>query len=283
MYESRWKASINTKDDDILALDRPKSQVEFFYLMYNRYIENSIRNHFHNLIGVKLLEVGCGRATSSIYQAKKLDIKVTPTDYSEAALAVANKNIKKYGVSAEPQLADIYALPFSDNSFDVVISLGVMEHIAKAEVAYQEMFRVLKPGGIVISMNVPEHENIQQIVIPINKMLAFLEKVISGGVSKPWLDRSSQSKTANVYRADGYAVEFMDHLRKSGFVNVTGEEVNPFPTFSPLPKSIDRLVVKIYQTILLVRSFIYRDKPPFQCSSNISRCHFVTGVKSLSG
>ena len=281
-YESRWKASINTQDDDILVLDRPKTQVEFFYLMYNRYIENIIRNHFNNLNGVKLLEVGCGRATSSIYQAKKLGISITPTDYSEAALDGANKNIKKYGVSALPQLADIYALPFSDNSFDVVISLGVMEHIAKAKLAYQEMFRVLKPGGIVISMNVPEHKNIQKIVIPLNRMFTLLERVISGGVSKPWLDRSSQSKTANVYRASGYAVDFMDHLKKSGFINVTGEEVNPFPTFSPLPKSIDYLMVKIYQTLLFVRSFIYRNKPPFNCDSSISRCHFVTGVKSLS-
>jgi len=282
VYESRWKASINTKDEDILVFENPKTQVEFFYLMYNQYIENIILNHFKCLTDVRLLEVGCGRATSSIYQAKKLGIDITPTDFSEAALAVASKNIQKYGINADPQLADIYALPFSDNSFDIVVSLGVMEHIAKAELAYQEMFRVLKPGGVVISMNVPEHQNIQKIATPVNKVLAFIEKLFSGGMSKPWLDKGSQSKTADVFRADGYAKDFMRHLENSGFIKVSGSEVNPFPTFSPLPRSLDWLVVKIYQAILFIRGYVYRDRSSFECDPHVSRCHFVTGIKSLS-
>jgi predicted SAM-dependent methyltransferase len=46
--------------------------------------------------------------------------------------------------------ADICNLPFNDNSFDIVFCNHVLEHIANDTKAMQELYRVLKPGGMGI-------------------------------------------------------------------------------------------------------------------------------------
>ena len=48
------------------------------------------------------------------------------------------------------QQADLLHLPFEAGSFDLIICLSVIEHIPEPDVAFAEMARVLRPGGIVI-------------------------------------------------------------------------------------------------------------------------------------
>ena len=43
-------------------------------------------------------------------------------------------------------------MPFEDNYFDVVFSKSVIEHFHNPEILVEEIFRVLKPGGLVITM-----------------------------------------------------------------------------------------------------------------------------------
>src|SRR5512136_1846490 len=51
--------------------------------------------------------------------------------------------------------ADCHDLPFKDHSFDLVLSLGVLEHVSDYELAITEMKRVLKPGGYLFLMMGP--------------------------------------------------------------------------------------------------------------------------------
>ena len=85
-------------------------------------------------------------------------------------MPVALKNLDKYGVDATPVRADLQSLPFDSKSFDVVISLSVMEHIPDPTAAHCEMYRVLKSGGLTVSMNVPENSNIQRVAKPVNTL-----------------------------------------------------------------------------------------------------------------
>jgi SAM-dependent methyltransferase len=49
-------------------------------------------------------------------------------------------------------------MPFEDNYFDVIYSKSFLEHIRIPEVFLKEAFRVLKPGGVIISL-VPDWES----------------------------------------------------------------------------------------------------------------------------
>ena len=58
---------------------------------------------------------------------------------------------------------DLHQLTFSDNSFDYVVTLDVLEHVFSYEAALRELLRVLKPGGVAI-MTVPFRFNQQTTV-----------------------------------------------------------------------------------------------------------------------
>lgn len=44
-------------------------------------------------------------------------------------------------------VGDIHKMPFADNSIDAIICIAVLEHVENPILAYQEMYRTLKPGG----------------------------------------------------------------------------------------------------------------------------------------
>ena len=48
------------------------------------------------------------------------------------------------------RLADVEALPFSDGAFSGVVCCAVLEHVTHPWVAFHEMARVLKPGGLLL-------------------------------------------------------------------------------------------------------------------------------------
>lgn len=280
VYDRRWAKSSGTKDEDILALHNPRTQVSFFYYHYNRFITSQLKRHLGDLKGKRLLELGCGRGTSSIYQAVTNGLEVVPTDYSEGAVAIANRNMGKYGVPGQAVQADIFNLPFPSGSFDVVISLGVMEHIERAADAYREMHRMLRPGGVMISMNVPEMpDNIQRIAAPLNRLLIQIKDSFALQDNKPWLDPKSRSKTADVHRSTMTGGMFAEKARQGGFEKVDIFEINPFPTIDPLPKWGDWLVTRLYFLTLSLRKHLGRMPEPFLSNADNSRTHFLVGVK----
>ena len=74
---------------------------------------------------------------------------ITCLDYSADMMAVARHWAEKMGLSnGRFQQGDVGALPFEDESFDLVLSLNGFHAFPDKEAAYREVFRVLKPGGI---------------------------------------------------------------------------------------------------------------------------------------
>jgi SAM-dependent methyltransferase len=103
----------------------------------------------------KLLDIGCGPGTISADLANLLlptGGAVTCLEISETALTAARQTFKERGLqNAEFVAGDVLALPFPDESFDVVHAHMVLIHIPDSVRAMAEMRRVLKAGGVLAS------------------------------------------------------------------------------------------------------------------------------------
>lgn len=100
--------------------------------------------------GMRLLDCGCGPGTITLGLAQAVAPgQVVGIDREQSQLAAAAERFKAAGLQAEFRACSIYELPFADALFDVVFSHAVFEHLKEPRRALAEIYRVLKPGGLV--------------------------------------------------------------------------------------------------------------------------------------
>lgn len=100
--------------------------------------------------GSKIIDLGCGKGSSSMLLAGTYGCHVVGVDIDEKLLSTAREAAKKYKLNTmtEFRYADIENLPFGDNIFDGAISQAVLVFTDKDR-TLREVARVVKPGGFV--------------------------------------------------------------------------------------------------------------------------------------
>ncbi|MGA9995591.1 MAG: class I SAM-dependent methyltransferase [Pyrinomonadaceae bacterium] len=98
--------------------------------------------------GQKVLEVGCGIGKDSRFLTEN-GIDHYGLDYSFRSLQLAQRHFDLHGLRKRFLNADAVSLPFAENEFGLVMSIGVIHHIVGTPEACRELVRVCKPGGMV--------------------------------------------------------------------------------------------------------------------------------------
>lgn len=112
-------------------------------------LQEALSRHLAKKRQLEILDMGCGPGGN--FSILSEFGSVIGLDVSEEALKFA----RKYNF-AKLVLGDGNKLPFGNNSYDLVTSLDVLEHLVDDRKAMGEIFRVLKPGGFFL-VSVPAH------------------------------------------------------------------------------------------------------------------------------
>ncbi len=98
---------------------------------------------------LKLLDVACGKGSSSVFFAKRFGISVTGIDIDESLLDHANalRERTRGKLALRFVQGNAENLPFPDNTFDFIVFQAVFELMDDSKAVMKEAVRVVKPGG----------------------------------------------------------------------------------------------------------------------------------------
>ena len=100
--------------------------------------------------GAGVLEVAPGPGYLAIEMARSGRLAVTALDISRTFVDIATAKAREAGVSVDFRQGDVAAMPFPDDSFDMIVCQAAFKNFPLPHTALAEMHRVLRPGGTAV-------------------------------------------------------------------------------------------------------------------------------------
>lgn len=138
-------------------LQNPSGQYAYIYL--TNYVRAVSESHFGRPFNqITVLDWGCGKGhVSKLFRdlnpqhLESCDIQI---DKDDSAFGQQTPILEHFEISVTP-LTHPSKIPYADASFDVVVSFGVLEHVANDAASIAEITRILKPGGLFFCFYLP--------------------------------------------------------------------------------------------------------------------------------
>ena len=154
---SHQEATTTRLPEEVSIYDRFTNLYDMMFRVngYGRSVEGYLReNPLPLAAGARVLDAGCGTGllTLAFLRAHRRTADITSIDLSVRSLQTARLAVQK--LRPAPRRAVTFAqanalqLPFADETFDLVMTSGVLEYLPLSD-GLREMARVLAPGGIL--------------------------------------------------------------------------------------------------------------------------------------
>jgi ubiquinone/menaquinone biosynthesis C-methylase UbiE len=196
--------------------------------------------------GTRALELGCGTGLAAVALAER-GFALEATDLSDSMLEHARERVGRSGASDRIQLgyADAHDLPFLDDSFELVVALGLYPWLHSPKKATSEIARVLRRGGHLIATvgnRLRAPWVLDPTYSPAMAPMRRVAKEVLGRFGHPW--RSPDELRTNPLRAQ----EFRALLGSAG-LEAVGTATFGFGPFTLLGREIlpGRLDVSLHR------------------------------------
>jgi SAM-dependent methyltransferase len=212
-WEDYWK----TRGESIIEVKRTKKGLSI----------NAILDAFDKFLkpdeNATILEIGGAPGQYLVYMARNFKYKVSSLDYSRVGNEQTIRNMKACGIDVNVFEKDILAEDFKNGLplFDIVYSLGFVEHFEDLNLVVKRHLELLKPGGTLI-IGVPNLTGIYRL---------FLKKTAPGHLAihnltsmyeKRWDSFEKEYNLTRLYRSyiGGFEPLVMKKLEKKNPVNL---------------------------------------------------------------
>jgi ubiquinone/menaquinone biosynthesis C-methylase UbiE len=120
--------------------------------------------------GSRVLEVAPGPGYFAIELAKLGDYKITGLDISKTFVDIARANAVKANVCVDFQRGNASSMPFTSESFDYIVCTAAFKNFTEPKRALEEMYRVLRPGGKALIIDLRRDASEDSISRAVNAM-----------------------------------------------------------------------------------------------------------------
>jgi 2-polyprenyl-3-methyl-5-hydroxy-6-metoxy-1,4-benzoquinol methylase len=277
-FDQNWK-SLKEGERYYFRSGTPRNQIEFAF-----------QNHWRVFRGIlgevssgRVLEVGCGRGSISAFFADA-GFDTHLLDTSEKALQIARLNFELDRLKGDYICGNALELPYRNNIFDVVVSIGLLEHFSDVGRPLLEQMRVLRPGGLFLGYVVPERKlSVQTLAMPINALLRARHRIYSW-ISKADTYKGHTAKTP-LYRNNYRSTDYLAVLKGSKAESCGSFGMFPLPLishspgfpFSVMAPRLERNLIKFWKLVLRLLSSNGRD--PWLCPGSWGLAFLVWAKK----
>jgi len=97
----------------------------------------------------RILEIGCAGGKQLVYFSKEFGYEPYGIDYSEEGCRIARENLRSQDICGQIICEDIFDTSLEEE-FDIVYSMGLIEHFLNTKRIIDKHIALLKPGGILL-------------------------------------------------------------------------------------------------------------------------------------
>ena len=275
-FNANWKSREESHYNHWTA-GKPTNQVQFAFRQHWEVFSWLMGNRMPG----KTLEVGCGRGSLSSYFVSN-GWDATLLDTSFTVLEIARNIFTHNGHVGTFISGDANNLPFAGEQFDIVASIGLLEHFEDVSQPISEQWRVLEPGGWIFAYIVPERPKKLQRYF--NWVNFILKKTV--GV---FLETKRTVKKQEIFRNDFGSEVYVplferfepDTLFVSGMYSMPMISHSPGFPFSLLPAPMERVLVSAFDAAMVIRR-VLTGRHGWLCSERRGQAFLVAVKKRTS-